>query len=155
DASSFSRRFPSILLSAPTGSIDVTGQSTVFEVGGLQYTCAPASCLSFLPPVGRPKAAVKPFPLARWIDPNTKRILITVPDAPALAANPSSSGAIPSVQVISAGQTQLWSGASRVTALQETGAGLRPLILQCEPTGERLSCGSKDLVIGARTTLDV
>ncbi|MCP9495209.1 MAG: hypothetical protein MSG64_12255 [Pyrinomonadaceae bacterium MAG19_C2-C3] len=140
----FTRRFPSILLTSPNGTIDVTSQvsNATLEVAGLPYTCpssANAPCASVLPAVGRPKAAAKHFAVARWKG-RTNQFIITLPAAVLASANSSENAALPAVQVITDSRNQPWSAYAKVVAFQNG----KNYPLQCKPLGERLLCEAGD-----------
>jgi len=152
----FTRRFPSILLNSPNGSIDVNSQmsdQTNVDVAGVKYTCpsvTTTSCASNLPAIGRLKAAPKHFAVARWAG-KSKRFIVTLPNAVAPASDPTATGSIPPLQVISDARKQLWSAYAKVLAFQ--GGNNYPL--QCEPRGERLICDIGQLDFEQRTEFDI
>lgn len=154
----FTRRFPSILLNSPNGSIDVNSQmsdKTEVNVAGVRYTCPTdpnTSCASFLPAIGRHRATPKQFAIARLMG-KTKRIVVTLPDATVSTSGSAAAGALPPLQVISDGRKQVWSANAKVLAFQEQGR--KNLPLQCEPAGERLICEMGDLDLSQRTEFDV
>jgi hypothetical protein len=154
----FPRRFPSILLNSPNGSIDVTSQisnQTQVDVAGVKYTCPSdgnTSCVSILPAVGRPKAAPRQFAIARLMG-KTKRFIVTLPDVAAPASGPASTLALPPLQVISDTRKQVWSAYAKVLAFQEQGK--KNLPLQCEPAGERLLCDTGQVDLSQRTEFEV
>lgn len=161
----FTRRFPSILLTSPDGTIDVTGQisdKTGLEVGGRLYNCPPQKnikCADVLPAVGRPKAVAKHFAVARWVVPDplaagkllVDHFIFTLPEVTAPAASSTASTAIPAVQVVTDSRTQPWSGDAEVVAFQ----GDKFYPLQCQPRGERLLCDPGGLKLDQKTDFEI
>lgn len=154
----FTRRFPSILLSSPNGSIDVSSQMsdrTEVDVAGVRYTCpsdASTSCSSVLPAVGRPRATPKQFAVARLMG-KPRRFIVTLPDVAAPASGPATTAALPPLQVISDTRKQVWSAYAKVLAFQEQNR--KNLPLRCEPAGERLICDAGGLDLSQRTEFEV
>lgn len=155
----FGRRFPSIFITSPEGSIDVTSQikhPIEIEVDGRRYECLKAAtpCAEFLPPLGKPSSATKRFSVARWfgLTPMQNKIIITVPDLviPPGASNGDSS-VLPPLQVISDSTNQPWSVNARVFAVQ----GSVNHLMDCQPKGERLICDAAELKFDEQSTFDI
>jgi hypothetical protein len=152
----FTRRFPSIFLNSPNGSIDVNSQisdKTQLDVAGVTYKCpadAKVACAPILPAIGRPKAIVKRFAVARWIG-TTNQFIITPPDTAPPTANSASSGGLAPLQVITGSGDQPWSAYAKVMAFQD---GMNAP-LQCRPMGERLICNTGELDHTKRTEFEI
>jgi hypothetical protein len=162
DAATFSKKFPVILLSSPRGTLGVTGHvtdHTTLDIGGVMFAChAGDYCPDRLPAPGRPKANFTRFVAARWAGTSaaTDQIVITAAGTVAPGTSQATPGVLPTLQVITDAQNQLWSGRAFVVATQEghpveflaAGSG-------CNPQGERLVCQTHTLDRSHDITLDV
>lgn len=145
DSSQFGSQFPQILLSSPQGIIDVAhsrANDATVTVSGNTLNCAQAPCT--LPSLGVLKTTPRNLGVARWfIDTGagrkpTQKLCITVLDPEGGATPLSATGGVPSVQVISSADVQIWGGDPEVNALGPDGTMFR---LTCEPQpGSRLVC---------------
>jgi len=147
DASMFGERFPLILLASPADLIDVsksvTENTNVF-VSGRKLKCSGSPCTLALPSLGFAKSSPKHFGVARLIGgPGGKdRLSITVADPPTSQPSPAGTpSGLPSIQVVSIADNQIWGSSVSVTVLDSNGDATQ---IACDPpqTGSRLICDS-------------
>jgi len=144
DSSQFGNQFPQILLSSPEGVIDVSHSRTKAKVvvSGNVLGCAQLPCS--LPSLGVLKTTPKNLGVARWmIDAGAgkqpiEKFCITVLDPQPGAAPLASAAGVPTVQVISDSDSQVWGSDVEVNVLSSDARTFR---LICDPSlGSRLVC---------------
>lgn len=134
---SFKDRFPSIILTSPKGTIDITSRITKAKIGGTDYICPPNTgkpCALVLPSIGRPRPSLKKFFVGRWKGEKSYHIVFKSLDPPQPVSKTVSG--LSAIQVINNSQGEPWSTHATVVARQ--GGNAYPL--QCEPRGEYLDC---------------
>jgi hypothetical protein len=147
DSSQYGNRFPQILLSSPTGVtgvLDGLNSSATITVSGTVLDCdATRPCA--LPSLGVLKATPKNLGVGRWISeasggksPAVEKLCITVLDPEPGTSPAPASAAIPTVQVISDVDSQIWGADAEVYAFKSDSELIR---LSCDPgLGSRLVC---------------
>jgi hypothetical protein len=152
DASQYGTQFPRILLSSPSGIIDIVNSratDTGDVISGNMLDCRQKPCE--LPSLGTPKSVSQSLGVARWMSaPGTPpeqafdKLCITVTSQGATTLV-TANGAIPTVQVISDTITPEWGSDAEVDIIE----GSKMTKLVCEQTlGSRLICDAPDKNLG-------
>ncbi len=149
DASMFGERFPLILLASPADLVDLSKaltQSTNVFVSGHKLKCSGSPCTPTLPSLGFAKSSPKHFGVARLSGgPGGKdRLSITVADPTSQPSPAGTPSGVPSIQVVSIADNQIWGSSVSVTILDSNGDATQ---IACEPpqTGSRLICDAPGL----------
>jgi hypothetical protein len=144
DASMFGSRFPLILLASPLNTIEVSALTVqTVVVSGRKVIRSPIPSSTPLPSLGYVKSASKHIAVARLAGQSggIEKLTITVAD-PSTTPTPSASSpssAIPSIQVVSHADDQIWGSNVSVTAVSDAG---ETMDLTCDPaqSGSQLLC---------------
>ena len=149
DSSQFGNQFPQILLSSPQGVIDIVhnqANNAKVLVSGNTLACGKSPCP--VPSIGVLKSTTKNLGVARWIatsDSGKKRIdkiCITVLDPEPGTTPVTGTGGVPTVQVISDVDKQVWGSDTEVNDISSDNVIHR---LSCDPpVGSRLVCDAPD-----------
>ena len=115
DPSAFGRRFPDILIAAPSGTLSLHDQlrpgGAKIHISGSDFVCT-NTCASDLPALGYPKTTVKQLLLSQWHKISVGKedsLLVTLASEQATNSTATvSSGGVPTLQVLSGSGQPTW-----------------------------------------------